>query len=153
MDEIINKLIKTEKKKNKKDSKKDVITFNQIELEIQLKIETEKTKQLELIKDIKKIEKSIKQKELYNRRTYFSCKKCIQHKLDCDDDVTNTDTDSESFTSDNDFDTKSLCRNSDITIDSISTTDHDDSLSLCSSDIESDNNTEYYTEVDIISLK
>ena len=49
MDDIINKLI----------SNKNEINFEQIELEINLKIQCEKTKQLQLIKDIKNIEKKI----------------------------------------------------------------------------------------------
>jgi hypothetical protein len=52
MEDIINKIVV---------NKKDVV-FDRIEMEINLKIEKEKTKQLELIKDIIKIEKSIKEK-------------------------------------------------------------------------------------------
>ncbi len=42
-------------------------------IKMQLKIEIEKTKQLELLKDIKRIEKSIKEKELYLKRNNSVC--------------------------------------------------------------------------------
>ena len=70
MEDIINKIVV-----NKKDS-----VFDRIELELNFKIEKEKTKQLELIKDIRKIEKSIKEKELYCKR------KKIVYMDDCDSD-------------------------------------------------------------------
>jgi len=41
--------------------------------EFTLKLEIEKTKQLELVRDIKKIEKSIKEKELYIKRNRTVC--------------------------------------------------------------------------------
>lgn len=46
---------------------------NSKKLELNLKIEREKTRQLELLKDIKKIEKSIKEKELYIKRNKSVC--------------------------------------------------------------------------------
>ena len=62
MEDIISKIVV-----NKKDKDKDYI-YDRIELELNLNIEREKTKQLELIKDIRKIEKTIKEKELYCKR-------------------------------------------------------------------------------------
>lgn len=67
MEDIIKKIQNKNLKTNKNNNKKDVI-FNQLELELAYKIEREKTLQLELIRDIRKIEKSIKEKELYNKR-------------------------------------------------------------------------------------
>jgi hypothetical protein len=64
---------------------------NDDKLELNYKIEKEKTKQLELLKDIKKIEKSIKQKELYIR--YYKNKK--QYTSNNCDFETNSETDSE----------------------------------------------------------
>ena len=63
MDDIINKIYIN------KNSISNIDVFDKINGELTLKIEQEKTKQLELIKDIKKIEKSIKEKELYCKRS------------------------------------------------------------------------------------
>jgi len=64
MEKIISNIKKN--KKYKKTKTDDLMTT--FELELNYKIECEKTKQLELIKDIRKIEKNIKEKELYNKR-------------------------------------------------------------------------------------
>ena len=168
MDEIINKLIKSDKHISKKNSNKNKqgITFNQLELEIQLKIETEKTKQLELIKDIKKIEKSIKYKELYNKRSYFSCKKCINSNNKSypnseNDSDSDSDTDSDNYDSETDFyitdtDDTEISENLEpqnvkkfIKSSNSSTSDNDDSLSMCSSDTDIFNFNDY-EEIDVI---
>jgi hypothetical protein len=162
MDDILNKLLKMDKK-NKKE-----ITSNQIELEIQLKIENEKTKQLELLKDIKKIEKSIKQKELYNKRTYFTCRKCIKNSKVYSSDIeydTEYDTETEilSVISSDDetnmstSELKKYMLNDDITDDENEDTDDDsknsDSLSMCSSDTEDEiYHSLEYEEIDIICI-
>ncbi len=111
MEDIINKIVV---------NKKDVI-FDRIELEINLKIEKEKTKQLELIKDIRKIEKSIKEKELYCKR-----KKTI---FVDNSDESDLESDSESE-SDLASDSESEI------IDKFS--DKNDSISLCSFDSDYD---------------
>jgi hypothetical protein len=166
MDDILNKLLKMDKK-NKKE-----ITLNQIELEIQLKIENEKTKQLELLKDIKKIEKSIKQKELYNKRTYFTCRKCIKNsKVYSSDTESDTETETEteilSIISTDDetnmstSELKKYMLNDDITDDDNEDEDTDtdnnsknsDSLSMCSSDTEDEiYHSLEYEEIDIICI-
>jgi hypothetical protein len=64
MEKIISNIKKH--KNTKKNMNDEIITT--IELELNYKIECEKTKQLQLIKDIRKIEKNIKEKELYNKR-------------------------------------------------------------------------------------
>lgn len=69
-------------------------------LELNLKIEKEKTKQLELLKDIKKIEKSIKEKELYIKRNKSVClsnflKKNKKYTSDSESEL-DSDTDDES---------------------------------------------------------
>lgn len=65
MEKIIKNISKNmSNKKNKNNKNNDVIQF---ELELNYKIECEKTKQLQLIKDIKKIEKNIREKEIYNK--------------------------------------------------------------------------------------
>jgi len=163
MDDILNKLLKMDKK-NKKE-----ITSNQIELEIQLKIENEKTKQLELLKDIKKIEKSIKQKELYNKRTYFTCRKCIKNsKVYSSDIESDTEYDTETeilsvISSDDETnmstsELKKYMLNDDITDDENEDTNDDsknsDSLSMCSSDTEDEiYHSLEYEEIDIICIK
>ena len=122
MDELLNKIVKKNKKKD--------ISINQLELELQLKIEVEKTKQLELIKDIKKIEKSIKQKELYSKRNM--CTKLSGSSINSD-----YDTENDSIDDSNDDD-----NSIDNSIDNESLSDKDssnsDTLSMCS--IDSDHN-------------
>ncbi len=125
MEDIINKIVV-----NKKDA-----VFDRIELEINLKIEKEKTKQLELIKDIRKIEKSIKEKELY-------CKRKKTLYMDNSDDTesdSDLDTDSDS---DTDYETEHDNRN--IIINK--NYDKNDTISLCS--IDSDYDIE--REIDIL---
>ncbi len=159
MDDILNKLLKTEKK-NKKE-----ITLNQIELEIQLRIENEKRKQLELIKDIKKIEKSIKQKELYNKRTYFTCRKCIKNNRSDESDE-ETDIDSDLYTDDElsetDYDIDDdrniqKAKAKKIKDNNLEKENYEDidSLSMCTSESESESDIYYldYDEIDIICLK
>ncbi len=125
MEDIINKIVV---------NKKDAI-FDRIELELNLKIEKEKTKQLELIKDIRKIEKSIKEKELY-------CKRKKTLYMDNSDDTesdSDLDTDSDS---DTDYETEHDNRN--IIINK--NYDKNDTISLCS--IDSDYDIE--REIDIL---
>lgn len=52
---------------------KNIDIKNKKNLELNLKIEKEKTRQLELLKDIKKIEKAIQEKELYTKRNRSIC--------------------------------------------------------------------------------
>lgn len=118
MDELLNKIVKKNKKKD--------ISINQLELELQLKIEVEKTKQLELIKDIKKIEKSIKQKELYSKRNM--CTKLSGSSINSDYDTENDSID-DSNDDDNSIDNESL---------SDKDSSNSDTLSMCS--IDSDHN-------------
>lgn len=113
MDELLNKIVKKNKKKD--------ISINQLELELQLKIEVEKTKQLELIKDIKKIEKSIKQKELYAKRN--NCTKLSGSSINSDYD-TDESNDSNDLNDDDDL------------ISNDSDSHKSDSLSMCSIDSE-----------------
>jgi hypothetical protein len=130
MNDILNKIVKSKSNNKKKDN-----VYNQIELELQLKIESEKTKQLELIKDIKKIEKSIKQKELYSLRNKMCCKKLSGSSFESNDsyDYSESESDSES-------ETEYSCDNS------------DDTLSLCS--IDSDFSISYLDkEIEIIEHK
>ena len=125
MDELLNKIVKKNKKKD--------ISINQLELELQLKIEVEKTKQLELIKDIKKIEKSIKQKELYSKRNM--CTKLSDSSINSD-----YDTENDSSDDDNSIDNESL---------SDRDSSNSDTLSMCS--IDSDHNfDDIYKEIEII---
>ncbi len=125
MEDIINKIVV-----NKKDA-----VFDRIELEINLKIEKEKTKQLELIKDIRKIEKSIKEKELY-------CKRKKTLYMDNSDD---TESDSDLDTdSDSDTDSETEHDKSNIIINK--NYDKNDTISLCS--IDSDYDIE--REIDIL---
>jgi hypothetical protein len=111
MNEIFNKIVK---KNNKND-----ISFNQFELELQLKIEIEKTKQLELIKDIKKIEKSIKQKELYSKRNKIYCSNHnhSEDESDLDSDLNSSNNDCESNNSESNNDTLSMCSSIDSDIE------------------------------------
>jgi hypothetical protein len=129
MNEIFNKIVK---KNNKND-----ISFNQFELELQLKIEIEKTKQLELIKDIKKIEKSIKQKELYSKRNKIYCS---NHNHSEDESNLDSDLDSD-LESDLDPDLDS----------SNNSESNNDTLSMCSS-IDSDIEINDLQEVEITYL-
>jgi hypothetical protein len=140
MDELLNKIVKKNKKKD--------ISINQLELELQLKIEVEKTKQLELIKDIKKIEKSIKQKELYAKRNI--CTKLSGSSINSEydtDDIDDTD-DSDDTNDDNSNDDDDLISNDKSYCDSDS--HNSDTLSMCS--IDSDYNfDEVDKEIEIIS--
>jgi hypothetical protein len=120
MEDIINKIVV-----NKRD-----IVFDRIELELNLKIEKEKTKQLELIKDIRKIEKSIKEKELYCKR-----KKTLymdDYESDNSSDESDSDSDSDSDSNDNsseNIQNKTLISNE---------VEKNDTLSLCSIDSDYD---------------
>ena len=116
MEDIINKIVV---------NKKDVV-FDRIELEINLKIEKEKTKQLELIKDIRKIEKSIKEKELY-------CKRKNTIFMDNSDE---SESESESESEEDSSDTSDTESESNILINKNS--DKIDSISLCSFDSDCD---------------
>ncbi len=99
MEDILNKIVL-----NRNTDKKDIISYDRLELEINLKIEREKTKQLELIKDIRKIEKSIKEKELYCKR-----KQTVIISDDDSDDSDLSDSDlSDSDLSSNDSDYKKV---------------------------------------------
>jgi hypothetical protein len=90
----------------KNNLKKDNI-FNQLELEIAYKIEKEKTRQLELIRDIRKIEKSIKEKELYNKRkNIYTFNKSINNKYNSESE---SETESETESEDNNLDSISMC--------------------------------------------
>lgn len=130
MEDIINKIVV-----NKKD-----FVFDRIELELNLKIEKEKTKQLELIKDIRKIEKSIKEKELYckRRKTLYM----DDYESDNSSDESDTDSDSDSDSDDNsseNIQNKTLISNE---------VEKNDTLSLCSIDsdydIEKEIDVEFY---------
>jgi len=119
MDDILDKIIVNKKEK------RDVV-FDRIELELNLKIEIEKTKQLELIKDIRKIEKSIKEKELYCKRsTNISLYNSSNDSSDesCSDDDCSISTDSDS--DDDNLNEDDIKYNN-------------DSISLCSVDSECD---------------
>ncbi len=134
MEDIIKKI-----QKNKKTNIKSDSVFNQIELEITYKIEREKTRQLELIRDIRKIEKSIKEKELYNKRkNIYSFNKSSTNNKHynnsdsemCSDIETDIESNSESDSeSDSDLDSE---KNSDI--DSISM--YSDSSNISYKEIE-----------------
>ena len=105
MEDIIKKIQNTNSNKN--NLKKDNI-FNQLELEIAYKIEKEKTRQLELIRDIRKIEKSIKEKELYNKRkNIYTFNKSINNKSNSE-----SETETESESEDNNLDSISMCSDS-----------------------------------------
>lgn len=97
MEKIISNIKKN--KKYKKTKTDDLMTT--FELELNYKIECEKTKQLELIKDIRKIEKNIKEKELYNKRknninfTKNMCSNNLDSDSELDSDL-NSDLDLES---------------------------------------------------------
>jgi hypothetical protein len=128
MEKIISNIKKH--KNTKKNINDEIITT--IELELNYKIECEKTKQLQLIKDIRKIEKNIKEKELYNKRkNNINLKKKINLN-NSNSDYSDTDsTDSDSTNSEN----------------SINLCDKDnDSISLCSY-----NSYYSYNEIEIIS--
>ena len=105
MDDIISKIVI-----NKKD--KDQI-YDRIEMELNLKIEVEKTKQLELIKDIRMIEKSIKEKELYCKRSNNTISDCeSEYNSESDDDSSddnNSEFSEEEITYKKDYDSISLC--------------------------------------------
>ncbi len=106
MEDIIKKIQNTNSNKNKNNLKKDNI-FNQLELEIAYKIEKEKTRQLELIRDIRKIEKSIKEKELYNKRkNIYTFNKSINNKYNSESE---SETESETESEDNNLDSISMC--------------------------------------------
>jgi hypothetical protein len=111
MEDIIKKIQNTNSNKNKNNLKKDNI-FNQLELEIAYKIEKEKTRQLELIRDIRKIEKSIKEKELYNKRkNIYTFNKSINNKSNSESE-TETESETESESEDNNLDSISMCSDS-----------------------------------------
>ena len=129
MEDIINKIIVNKKEKD--------FTFDRIEMELNLKIECEKTKQLELIKDIRKIEKSIKEKELY-------CKRKKTLYMDNSDD-TESESDSDSDL-DLDTDTESETEHAKSNIIINKNYDKVDTISLCS--IDSDYDIE--REIDIL---
>jgi hypothetical protein len=122
MEDIINKIVV---------NKKDAI-FDRIELELNLKIEKEKSKQLELIKDIRKIEKSIKEKELYCKRkkTLFS----DEYDSNSDDNSSDSNTDSESEDDSESISKKSNKNNKNKNNNS----DKNDTISLCSIDSDYD---------------
>lgn len=140
MEDIINKIVV-----NKKD-----LVFDRIELELNLKIEREKTKQLEFIKDIRKIEKSIKEKELYCKR------KKILYMDDYESDINETDSD-ESDSDESDSDKNDSDENDNGSyINNISSkntqnnkSDKYDTISLCSMDSDYD----IEKEIDIINYK
>ncbi len=121
MEDIINKIVV---------NKKDAI-FDRIELELNLKIEKEKSKQLELIKDIRKIEKSIKEKELYCKRkkTLFA----DEYDSNSDDNSTDSNTDSESEDDEESISEKSLKK-----YNKNNNSDKNDTISLCSIDSDYD---------------
>jgi hypothetical protein len=146
MEDILNKII-LNKTKDKSPDKKDNISFDILDLELNLKIEREKTKQLELIKDIRKIEKSIKEKELYCKR---------KQTVVISDSDSNTDSDSDSdldsdLESDLDSDTENNCKkyNNIVTTEKTTIDLKDsiksDTISLCS--VDSDYN--YTDEIEI----
>jgi len=123
------KIIKNIKKNKIKNHKDDLLTS--IELELNYKIECEKTKQLQLIKDIRKIEKNIKEKELYTKRkNNINFSKSTEFESD-------SESDSESdFESDSELELESeYDKNKD-----------NDSISLCSY-----NSSYSYNEIEIIS--
>ncbi len=121
MEDIINKIVV---------NKKDVI-FDRIELELNLKIEKEKTKQLELIKDIRKIEKSIKEKELYCKRKKTLFTDDYDSNSDDNSSDSNTDTDT-------DTDTESISEKSVKKYNRNLNFDKNDTISLCSIDSDYD---------------
>ena len=126
MEDIINKIVV---------NKKDVV-FDRIELELNLKIEKEKTKQLELIKDIRKIEKSIKEKELYCKRK----KTLYMDDYESDNSSDDSDSDSDSA-SDSDNNTESNDNSSEIIENKTlisNEVEKNDTLSLCSIDSDYD---------------
>jgi hypothetical protein len=111
MEDIIKKIQNTNSNKNKNNLKKDNI-FNQLELEIAYKIEKEKTRQLELIRDIRKIEKSIKEKELYNKRkNIYTFNKSINNKCNSESE-SETDSETDSESEDTNIDSISMCSDS-----------------------------------------
>jgi len=118
MEDIIKKIQNINSNKN--NLKKDNI-FNQLELEIAYKIEKEKTRQLELIRDIRKIEKSIKEKELYNKRkNIYTFNKSINNKSNSESE---TDSESETYSeseTDSESETESESESEDNNLDSIS---------------------------------
>ena len=118
MEDIINKIVV-----NKRD-----IVFDRIELELNLKIEKEKTKQLELIKDIRKIEKSIKEKELYCKRK----KTLYMDDYESDNSSDESDTDSDSDSDDN---SSEIIQNKTLISNEV---EKNDTLSLCSVDSDYD---------------
>lgn len=131
MDDIINKIYIN------KNSNIDL--FDKINGELSLKIEQEKTKQLELIKDIKKIEKSIKEKELYCKRNLS--KKIIDNFNSDTNSDTEYDSDSNSY-DDSDLDDNPNYKN--IIINKKK--NNNDTLSMCSIDSQYD----YDKEINII---
>ena len=93
MNSILNKIHKNHKKNLEKNLENNTIIEEQINLELELKIQIEKRKQLELIKDIKKIELNIKQKELY---ALSKRNKCISLSSSNSDSIDNIDSDVDS---------------------------------------------------------
>ncbi len=146
MEDILNKII-LNKTKDKSPDKKENINFDRLDLELNLKIEREKTKQLELIKDIRKIEKSIKEKELYCKRKQTVIISDSDSNTDNDSDLdTDLDTDLDSDL-DSDLDNS---KNNNIetikkTIIDLKDSIKSDTISLCS--VDSDYN--YNDEIEI----
>lgn len=137
------KIISNIKKNNKikKHINDDLMTT--IELELNYKIECEKTKQLQLIKDIRKIEKNIKEKELYNKRKNninFSKKNNNNYCESESSDITDSECDSSDL-SDSEYDSSDLSESSEFQINK-----DNDSISLCSY-----NSSYSYNEIEIIS--
>ena len=137
------KIISNIKKNNKikKHINDDLMTT--LELELNYKIECEKTKQLQLIKDIRKIEKNIKEKELYNKRKNninFSKKNNNNYCESESSDITDSECDSSDL-SDSEYDSSDLSESSEFQINK-----DNDSISLCSY-----NSSYSYNEIEIIS--
>lgn len=101
---------------------------DKINLEIALKIEKEKTRQLELLRDIKKIEKTIKEKELYLKRNKSVCLSELFQKKN---NKNNSESDSES---DSDYNCES----------------DSDSESESNSESDSDSDSESKSHIDFI---
>jgi hypothetical protein len=142
MEKIISNIKKNKKiKKNINDGL--MTTF---ELELNYKIECEKTKQLQLIKDIRKIEKNIKEKELYNKRKNninFDKKMSSDYTDSCESDLSDSDNSDNSDNSDK-SDNSDNSDNSDKFSEYKNNKD-DDSISLCSY-----NSSYSYNEIEIM---
>jgi hypothetical protein len=137
------KIISNIKKNNKIKNHVNDNLMTTLELELNYKIECEKTKQLQLIKDIRKIEKNIKEKELYNKRKNninFSKKNNNNYCESESSDITDSECDSSDL-SDSEYDSSDLSESSEFQINK-----DNDSISLCSY-----NSSYSYNEIEIIS--